>query len=438
MQRGNFALALALWASQTVWADLTIRYQFELKFGPALPAAAADAAKTQIAGMLPGEIATRVKGNKCASSFGPLRSIIDGGKGEITLFNPATKQFATVPAAEYADRVASQQQVPAGTQQALQTMLQNLKIDAQTKKTGETSTIQGIQTEENLIIISIEMPNPAGVPISFRMEIHQWLAAADELTRVPALNQIAGCSAGLGASADPSAMIERILGQLPGATEKFGAAMKELIATKGGLTLKTQVEAFAPGIVALLQAQGGQGVVPTADVNAPLIEVSFNLAELSTNPLPDTEFQVPAGYQEAPLEDLLKAINRTGLAQAQPPRQTPIAVAPPIQDFNGPAYRPGGGVTNPVALYKPEPKYTEEARQAKIQGSVLLSLVVDENGIARNIKVARPLDPGLDQSAMDTLRQWKFRPGQKDGNPVAVAAQIEVTFRLLDNPPGNQ
>jgi protein TonB len=97
----------------------------------------------------------------------------------------------------------------------------------------------------------------------------------------------------------------------------------------------------------------------------------------------------------------------------------------------GGAYRPGGGVTNPVALYKPEPQYSEEARKAKWQGAVLLSLVVDENGKPINIKVVRPLGLGLDEKAIEAVSQWKFKPGMKDGKAVPVQAQIEVTFRLL-------
>src|SRR5580658_2615046 len=120
MRCRNFALTLALFLSQTVWADLTIRYEFKVKLGPAIPAAAADPIREQMANMLPGGTTTRVRGNRCASSFGPLNSIIDGATGEITLFNPATKQFATVPAADYMERVLSQQQVPAAAQQALQ------------------------------------------------------------------------------------------------------------------------------------------------------------------------------------------------------------------------------------------------------------------------------------------------------------------------------
>lgn len=97
----------------------------------------------------------------------------------------------------------------------------------------------------------------------------------------------------------------------------------------------------------------------------------------------------------------------------------------------GGAYRPGGGVSNPVPIYKPEPQYSEEARKAKWQGSVLLSLVVDENGKTTDIHVVRPLGLGLDEKAIEAVTQWKFTPGKKDGKPVKVQAQIEVTFRLL-------
>jgi len=97
----------------------------------------------------------------------------------------------------------------------------------------------------------------------------------------------------------------------------------------------------------------------------------------------------------------------------------------------GGVYRPGNGVTNPVAIFKPEPQYSEEARKAKWQGSVLISLVVDEEGKPVQIKVVRPLGLGLDEKAVEAVQQWKFKPGTLAGKPVKVQAQIEVTFRLL-------
>jgi TonB family protein len=99
--------------------------------------------------------------------------------------------------------------------------------------------------------------------------------------------------------------------------------------------------------------------------------------------------------------------------------------------FGGGAYKIGGGVSAPVAIVKPEPEYSEEARKAKWQGAVLLSLVVDENGVPQDIKVIKSLGLGLDQKAIEAVQKWRFKPGQKDGKPVPVSANIEVNFRLL-------
>jgi TonB family protein len=97
----------------------------------------------------------------------------------------------------------------------------------------------------------------------------------------------------------------------------------------------------------------------------------------------------------------------------------------------GGVYRVGGGVTAPVLLHKVEPEYSEEARKAKYQGTVLLYIEVSPDGRATNIRVARSLGLGLDEKAMDAVKQWKFKPGYKNGQPVTVAATIEVNFRLL-------
>ncbi len=99
--------------------------------------------------------------------------------------------------------------------------------------------------------------------------------------------------------------------------------------------------------------------------------------------------------------------------------------------FGGGAYKIGGGVSAPVPIFKPEPEYSEEARKLKWQGAVLLSLVVDENGVPQDIKVVHSLGLGLDQKAIEAVQKWRFKPGLKDGKPVPVSANIEVNFRLL-------
>jgi len=94
-------------------------------------------------------------------------------------------------------------------------------------------------------------------------------------------------------------------------------------------------------------------------------------------------------------------------------------------------YRIGGGVSQPSLLFKVEPEYSEAARKAKWQGTVSLLIVVNEFGEPRDMKVIGALGMGLDEEAIAAVQRWVFKPGQKDGQPVAVYANVVVTFHLL-------
>jgi protein TonB len=98
--------------------------------------------------------------------------------------------------------------------------------------------------------------------------------------------------------------------------------------------------------------------------------------------------------------------------------------------MGGGIFRVGGGVSAPRVLENPSPDYSEEARKAKYQGTVVLWLIVDSNGKPRDVKVARSLGMGLDQKAIEAVRMWKFEPAKKDGTPVAVQINVEVNFHL--------
>jgi TonB family protein len=99
--------------------------------------------------------------------------------------------------------------------------------------------------------------------------------------------------------------------------------------------------------------------------------------------------------------------------------------------FGGGAYSVGGGVTAPVPIYKPEPPYSEEARKAKYQGTVVVLIVVDAAGNVTDARVVKPLGLGLDEKALETIRTWKFKPGLRNGTPVPVRMMVEVSFRLF-------
>ena len=99
--------------------------------------------------------------------------------------------------------------------------------------------------------------------------------------------------------------------------------------------------------------------------------------------------------------------------------------------IGGGVFRIGGGVSPPRLTYKVEPEYSEEARKAKYQGTVVLAIEVWQDGKAHNIRVIRSLGLGLDKQAIDAVQQWRFIPGKKDNVPVRVRANVEVNFRLL-------
>jgi TonB family protein len=99
--------------------------------------------------------------------------------------------------------------------------------------------------------------------------------------------------------------------------------------------------------------------------------------------------------------------------------------------FNDGIYHIGGEVSAPKVLRRVEPEYSEEARKAKWQGTVLLSVIIDDHGIVQAVKVVRSLGLGLDENAITAVKQWRFKPGIKGGKPVPVNALLEVNYRLL-------
>ncbi len=98
----------------------------------------------------------------------------------------------------------------------------------------------------------------------------------------------------------------------------------------------------------------------------------------------------------------------------------------------GGAYRPGNGVMLPRVLREIKPQYTADAMRAKVQGTVLLECVVNADGTVGSVEVAKSLDRtfGLDQEAIKAAKQWRFAPGTRFGEPVAVLVTIELTFTL--------
>jgi TonB family protein len=128
-----------------------------------------------------------------------------------------------------------------------------------------------------------------------------------------------------------------------------------------------------------------------------------------------------------------------------PPRAVPAQAnaAVPSPDSSPEPYKAGSRISPPEVLSSVDAEFSDEARRAAYQGVCLISLVVDAEGNPQNIRVVRALGMGLDEKAIEAIRQYKFKPAMKDGTiPVPVAMTIEVAFRLYhgkkpDGPPPN-
>jgi TonB family protein len=405
-------------------ADVTMRSKMDYRMGSFVPAAAAEAANKQMGDMLANGITLRIKGKRSSMSYGLLVTIVDSEKGTITLLDPKGKRYATTSVSDFADKVkAAMPQIPEAARQ----MLENIKLDVKTDKTGKTDTIKGIKCEELVTNVSMDMPGPMAAAMSMKMEMHMWAAMPDELARVPALKEIAAYMTNQASGMDPTATASKMFGQLPGFGEKLKGPMQEMMKSSSQAVLRTEIKMIMPGSAKMMGA---------SNPDEPMMNMTTDVTELSTDPVPDSAFQVPAGYQETKIEDLVQMMNPTKPGQPAPQGQPP---RPPAAAAPSPAgvYRVGGGVTAPRLIRKVEPEFPEQDRRAQVQGTVTLYVQVGPEGKAENMRVLHSISPGLDAAAMGAVSQWQFEPGKKDGKPVRVESQIEVNFRFQDNKEGD-
>lgn len=141
-------------------------------------------------------------------------------------------------------------------------------------------------------------------------------------------------------------------------------------------------------------------------------------------PMPDP---TPHEPEPEPVEEL--ALSEDELLNLVPgviPSDVPAAPGPPGEQ----PLEVGGNVSAPKKIYAPTPLYTEEARQGRIQGVVLLHAVIDAEGKVSTIEVLKGLPLGLSESAVETVKTWRWEPARRDGVPVPVYFTLTVSFSL--------
>lgn len=197
---------------------------------------------------------------------------------------------------------------------------------------------------------------------------------------------------------------------------------------------------------------GGLDVLPPTLGRPPVFE-EIPRAPASTRTFERPRLAVPPALQGAPQPTPVRLDINLGSpwGAVGPPSDGPGSASGigggrdgGVGDDRGPGLGPGEGggvsgvyrlgqrgVTRPRLIHRVEPDYSEEARKAKWQGRVVLTIEVWPDGRAHNLKIVQALGLGLDEEAVKAVRQWLFEPGLKDGVPVPVQARVEVSFRLL-------
>ena len=100
-------------------------------------------------------------------------------------------------------------------------------------------------------------------------------------------------------------------------------------------------------------------------------------------------------------------------------------------NYGGGLRHVGGGVSSPEVIFKVEPELSEEARKAKFMGVVTVNLIVDTKGLPQNVRVIRGVGMGLDEKALEAVRQYRFKPAMENGHPVPVQVNVEVNFQIF-------
>jgi hypothetical protein len=288
----------------------------EITINPALSALVAGAMKGADL-TAPEETIFHLKDGKGFSSYMGISSIVDFATKKMTILDPATMRYATFTSDQLVDETArAMPQIPASARAALGAVKTSVSA---ARLTGRTATIQGVEAEEREIVVSIEgldAPNTPPGP-SMRMVMQLWAAKSSEALRVPAIRELTGYALYSYATMNPTAMLERMVKELPGFSGGFESMIKEM--QQGTTMLRMHIDMFMPGLAAMLQQlrPGGNAAGAVADDGAPLMQVNQELVELSTTSVPDSVFQIPEGYKEAPAAELMETFLAKGRAAAQ-------------------------------------------------------------------------------------------------------------------------
>lgn len=291
-------------------ADVTVRYKTEMTMNKALPGAA-DPAKL-LGNALPVDRTVLEKDGKASSTINNgYTAITDFNTKQVVILDTAGKRYAKLDSDRLGDMLGgAMPQIPAAAGALLASMKFNVSSP---KKTGRTAAIQGVQAEEQEIEVTMDGPALPGMPPGpmMREVIQFWMAAPGEALRVPAIRELTGYALWSVATTNPMAQLEAMFKQMPGMSDVFAGLTK----MQQGVLLRMHVAAYMPGLAAMMrQLPAANNPLAGIDANAPLFQMNQEVVEISSAPIPASQFEIPAGFEEAAAADIIK-----GMMPATPP-----------------------------------------------------------------------------------------------------------------------
>jgi hypothetical protein len=291
----------------TAFADATFHQVMEFK-SPLIAMMPAGAASLPFG--KPTEVVCKIKGTHAYSGFGAAGWISDSTNGDVTLLDTAGKRYATTTLSEFLSKLSP----PGGASQmpeAARQILGNMQMKVDSHDTGRSERIQGIDTNETETTITITMPLPMPMPgansntIEITGSIRIWKPKPGEVDRVPALREITTYYQQWGkmGGGDLASMLKQILGALPGLGDKV-SELTDAMQKDPAVIVRMRGAFSVPALAAMLQQSNAAGAMP----DGPLLEINSDLKEIDNDAIPDSAFQIPAGYKEAPVADLIKGL----------------------------------------------------------------------------------------------------------------------------------
>jgi len=301
-------LAFILLIPSLLTADVTLTYKTENTLSPSLPPAFAQTLGAAHILSAPSGRKVAVRGGKFFANSTLADMIADLPNDKLTLIDSANKHYVTMAVSEYAAQIAGTiPKLPA----SMQALFASIKLTVDSKVTGRTAEIQGIQAEEHQIVLSLGIPMAPNAPLSpvMKMVIQLWRAKPEAIAGNPALQEfVASGFLNLGGT-NPAEAIQKMLSQFPGIADSVAAFSKEAM-DPHSVMLRMHAEVSIP-ILAMLappRPAAGASAAPAADPNAPVMEINEELTSISTAPIPDSTFLVPDGFTSVPIADFMSGM----------------------------------------------------------------------------------------------------------------------------------